>query len=156
MTSTPGEQRALAPKPVSSTSSIDTVGSAQTDTTPRPVLTHQPLNTTVVGQERVYTNLQPAPSFQARPVSVPIEPPSTTSFIQARPAHVQISPSTGVVVPSAIPSSNTVPEFLYQLTKMLTDNNRDIIEWSNGKANPLLLQTIIHRYHLISRFCRQN
>jgi hypothetical protein len=29
-------------------------------------------------------------------------------------------------------SSNTVPEFLYQLTKMLTDDNRDIIEWAKG------------------------
>ena len=46
---------------------------------------------------------------------------------------MQISPSTGVLLSSA-PNSNTVPEFLYQLTKMLTDNNRDIIEWSNGKS----------------------
>jgi len=29
--------------------------------------------------------------------------------------------------------SASVPEFLYQLTKMLTDDNRSIIEWSNGK-----------------------
>jgi hypothetical protein len=50
-----------------------------------------------------------------------------------------ISPSTGgVVMASALTNStanaNTVPEFLYQLTKMLTDNNRDIIEWSNCKC----------------------
>ena len=32
-----------------------------------------------------------------------------------------------------MPTTNTVPEFLYQLTKMLTDNNRDIIEWSKGE-----------------------
>lgn len=30
------------------------------------------------------------------------------------------------------PSNTTIPEFLYQLTKMLTDDNREIIEWSNG------------------------
>jgi hypothetical protein len=51
-----------------------------------------------------------------------------------------IAPSTGgVVMASAVSNSNTanantVPEFLYQLTKMLTDNNRDIIEWSNCKC----------------------
>ena len=31
------------------------------------------------------------------------------------------------------PISTTVPEFLYQLTKMLTDNNKEVIEWANGK-----------------------
>jgi len=31
------------------------------------------------------------------------------------------------------PSSTSIPEFLYQLTKMLTDDNREIIEWSNGE-----------------------
>jgi hypothetical protein len=31
-----------------------------------------------------------------------------------------------------VPATSAVPEFLYQLTKMLTDNNRDIIEWSSG------------------------
>lgn len=48
-------------------------------------------------------------------------------------ASIQITSSTGVLVAST-PNTNTVPEFLYQLTKMLTDNNRDIIEWSNGKS----------------------
>jgi hypothetical protein len=27
----------------------------------------------------------------------------------------------------------STPEFLFQLTKMLTDDNSDIIEWSKGK-----------------------
>lgn len=31
--------------------------------------------------------------------------------------------------------TNTVPEFLYQLTKLLTDDNRDAIEWSHGKLS---------------------
>jgi hypothetical protein len=47
-------------------------------------------------------------------------------------ATMRLSPTTRVVVPAA-PTVNTVPEFLCSLTKMLTDNNRDIIEWSNGK-----------------------
>ena len=38
--------------------------------------------------------------------------------------------------------SNTVPEFLYQLTKLLTDDNRDAIEWSRGK---LLRWTVLWR-----------
>jgi hypothetical protein len=29
-------------------------------------------------------------------------------------------------------AGNSIPEFLYQLTKMLTDDNREIIEWSKG------------------------
>jgi len=41
-------------------------------------------------------------------------------------------PSTAPA-PTASASSNTVPEFLYQLTKMLTHDNSEIIEWSNGK-----------------------
>ena len=31
------------------------------------------------------------------------------------------------------PAPNSVPEFLYQLTKMLTDDNSQYIEWANGK-----------------------
>jgi hypothetical protein len=29
-------------------------------------------------------------------------------------------------------NNTSVPEFLYQLTKMLTENNNDVIEWSHG------------------------
>jgi hypothetical protein len=36
---------------------------------------------------------------------------------------------------ASVPNPNTVPEFLYQLTKMLTDDNREIIEWVNGKLS---------------------
>lgn len=34
---------------------------------------------------------------------------------------------------SPIVGNTNVPEFLYQLIKMLTDNHREVIEWSNGK-----------------------
>ena len=44
-------------------------------------------------------------------------------------------------LPTAVPNNNsdaplttTVPEFLYQLTKMLTDDNKDVIEWANGTS----------------------
>lgn len=44
---------------------------------------------------------------------------------------------------SAAPALNntSVPEFLYQLTKMLTENNNDVIEWSHGMFE--LLQTLV-------------
>lgn len=32
-------------------------------------------------------------------------------------------------------AANTIPEFLYQLTKLLTDDNRDAIEWNYGKTS---------------------
>jgi hypothetical protein len=37
---------------------------------------------------------------------------------------------------AAANNNNTVAEFLYQLSKMLSDDNRDIIEWSNGTIDP--------------------
>jgi hypothetical protein len=47
-----------------------------------------------------------------------LAPPSTEMMLSA--------PQTAVAV-----NSNT-PEFLYQLTRMLTEDNSDVIEWSNG------------------------
>lgn len=55
-------------------------------------------------------------------------PPPTSSSTEATNSGVQ----------SVAPTTNAVPEFLYQLTKMLTDNNREIIEWSNGKLHSCL------------------
>ena len=50
-----------------------------------------------------------------------------------------------------IVTNNSVPEFLYQLTKMLTDDHRDVIEWSNGKIySSHLAQNSIEVSFLIS------
>jgi len=53
-------------------------------------------------------------------------------------------------------NTNTVPEFLYQLTKMLTDNNKEVIEWANGKIevhNPhKLASDVLHKYFRHSKF----
>jgi hypothetical protein len=49
--------------------------------------------------------------------------------------------------------TNTVPEFLYQLTKLLTDDNRDAIEWSHGKF--IIIETFMTRRGL-SKFLFQN
>ena len=50
------------------------------------------------------------------------------------PAFAMSTPavSAAALAPVA-PNNNTVAEFLFQLSKMLTDDNKEIIEWSNGK-----------------------
>lgn len=55
-----------------------------------------------------------------------------------------------------IVSNSSVPEFLYQLTKMLTDDHRDIIEWSNAKIevhNPHRLESeVLNKYFRHSKY----
>jgi len=57
---------------------------------------------------------------------------------------------------NSAPISTTVPEFLYQLTKMLTDNNKEVIEWANGKIdvhNPhKLASDVLHKYFRHSKY----
>lgn len=50
------------------------------------------------------------------------------------PAAVPIisRPAAAVPAPAPVSVNNTVAEFIFQLTKMLTDDNREVIEWSNG------------------------
>jgi hypothetical protein len=51
-----------------------------------------------------------------------------------------LSPSTGVVVPTSVASANTVPGFLDQLTKMLSDSNGEVIEWSHdGESKSIVI-----------------
>ena len=69
----------------------------------------------------------PSPSLSS---TMPTNFPS--SLIVSK-SPLPILPSAGISVASA-PANNTVPEFLYQLTKMLTGGHNDIIEWSNGKT----------------------
>lgn len=49
-----------------------------------------------------------------------------------------------------------IAEFLYQLTKMLTDNNNEIVEWNNGKIKvhyPDRLEAeVLHKYFRHSKF----
>merc|ERR1712238_541783 len=64
--------------------------------------------------------------------------------------------SAAVSEETPIVANTTVPEFLYQLTKMLSDDNRTIIEWSNGKIavhNPhKLASDVLHRYFRHSKY----
>lgn len=67
-----------------------------------------------------------------------------------------IQPGSTVAVTSIVGDNNTVAEFLYQLTKMLTEDNREVIEWSNGKIevhNPhKLASDVLHKYFRHSKF----
>ena len=68
--------------------------------------------------------------------------------------------ATAAALASASIVSGTVPEFLYQLTKMLTDPNNEIIEWStysgNGRIevhNPSRLESeVLSRYFRHSKY----
>lgn len=66
--------------------------------------------------------------------------------------------STTDVTPAsdAAPASSGVAEFLYQLSKMLTDDNREVIEWSNSRIevhNPhRLANEVLHKYFRHSKF----
>ncbi len=147
------EQRTIEGRPqtVSSLSSIDTTGNEQSDgiydphtiqqsaLPPLPPLIDNSGSSTVVtAHTSADTNygatINNANFISGTASAVALEPvPAATSSTNlSAPASLQITSSTGVLVAST-PNTNTVPEFLYQLTKMLTDNNRDIIEWSNGE-----------------------
>ena len=140
------------PATVSSLSSLDTAGYEHTDgnnaieqaTTmqqssdphPLPPITSNATSfatTAMPKSEYTFTTAASteATEEQQQPPPLPSLPPPSVALMGR--TTMQLSPTTGVVVPAA-PTANTVPEFLYQLTKMLTDNNRDIIEWSNGKC----------------------
>ena len=148
------EQQTIQSRPqtVSSLSSIDTTGYEQNDNTLDPNCVQQstlhPLSMLPdpSGSSTVVTSTTAATSADASfglttnttyiggptAARVPESEPSSSPKLTGS-STMQISSSTGVLVAST-PNTNTVPEFLYQLTKMLTDNNRDIIEWSNGKC----------------------
>lgn len=80
--------------------------------------------------------------------------PTSSSYVVPKNSY-PILPSAGLAVPAA-PTNNTVPEFLYQLTKMLTGGHSDIIEWSNGRIevhNPHKLQNeVLQKYFRHSKF----
>ena len=143
------------PVTVSSLSSIDTAGYDYNDAS----INHT--NDLYNNDQQQSANPHPLPplpsnSSTANDHSLPLSqsymnPDTSLSQQQSLPSQLtsssgplmgqttmRLSPTTRVGVPSA-PSVNTVPEFLCSLTKMLTDNNREIIEWSNGTYNQKLL-----------------
>lgn len=71
------------------------------------------------------------------------------------PGMTTVSNFTGETE-SPIVGNTNVPEFLYQLIKMLTDNHREVIEWSNGKIevhNPHKLESdVLNKYFRHSKY----
>lgn len=102
-----------------------------------------------------------APTVRSHPTLVPN--PTAPAPVPIVPSHPTAAAAavTPVLAPSApaatpAPANNTVAEFLYQLTKMLTDDNREVIEWSNSKIevhNPTKLASdVLHKYFRHSKF----
>lgn len=145
------EQRTMPNRPqtVSSLSSMDTAGYEQNDSAldpnfiqqsalpPLPSLMETSGSSTVVSATTAATSADASFGVTTNQTYIGTasarapEPEYSSSSNLPGSASLQISSFAGVLVAST-PNTNTVPEFLYQLTKMLTDNNRDIIEWSNG------------------------
>ena len=91
--------------------------------------------------------------------NTPIQPAAPTAMPTQAPAPVS-NPSAPAAPPSAPGGPNQphhpVAEFLYQLTKMLTDDNNEIIEWVDGRIKvhfPERLETeVLHKYFRHSKF----
>ena len=79
-------------------------------------------------------------------------PPTTTNALNPLTSNNIVTDETV----AQIVSNTSVPEFLYQLTKMLTDDHRDIIEWSSGKIevhNPTKLEKeVLNQYFRHSKY----
>lgn len=133
-------------KPVtvsSSTSSMETASSFHNDRASiigTQIVSNDPslIRTTPPAAHSIQYSTQKASPSSAAATTAGAAFPSSISLVH-NPLR---SPATGVVIPS-VASSNAVPEFLYQLTKMLTDNNRDIIEWSSGKPTACQSNAIV-------------
>jgi hypothetical protein len=76
--------------------------------------------------------------------------------VPSHPSVTSLPSVPSAAAAAAAPANNTVAEFLYQLTKMLTDDNREVIEWSNSKIevhNPTKLASdVLHKYFRHSKF----
>lgn len=155
---------------VSSSSSLEDASSVTKHRHPMPSPIADPLSILSssfdpLSDPRSMTTSQP------NPVRIESLPPVTNPLASITPvSYPSLMQTTNVPIMPSLPSapnecveptpvannSNTVPEFLYQLTKMLTDNNREVIEWSNAKIevhNPhRLASEILHKYFRHSKF----
>ena len=104
--------------------------------------------------------LSPAPGAASGTMQqmVPAPHPGAAQnpVVLAPPSH------GGQVLPTGLAGSNSnvphhpIAEFLYQLTKMLSDNNDEIVEWTNGRIKvhyPDRLEgEVLHKYFRHSKF----
>ncbi|VEU39942.1 unnamed protein product [Pseudo-nitzschia multistriata] len=103
----------------------------------------------------VGANGAPAHRIQAlAPTSIP--PPSSAPVAPPASAAPPPPASAGVGAPGPNQPHHPVAEFLYQLTKMLTDDNNEIIEWVDGRIKvhfPERLESeVLHKYFRHSKF----
>jgi hypothetical protein len=100
--------------------------------------------------QSVTGHLKPShdPHTKTQGNSTSVISPATNQFLQAPlagaflppmmlpPNQLPVIPTRGsaalALAGTGTAGGNSIPEFLYQLTKMLTDDNREIIEWSKG------------------------
>lgn len=106
---------------VVSSSTLSSIGGAASPT-------H--ISSNVSEKEAPVVNDVVASSSSTEPTGMLLSAPSVPSV--AAPAAVAPPVARQAPAPAA-PNSNTVAEFLFQLSKMLTDDNNEVIEWSNGK-----------------------
>lgn len=117
----------------------------------------QPVGAATEGLQTVAGSVDPTLS-QAMP-NPPIkkEVPSQAPTSMATPAPAPATqPSAGVAPAGPNQPHHPVAEFLYQLTKMLTDDNNEIIEWVEGRIKvhfPERLESeVLHKYFRHSKF----
>lgn len=106
---------------------------------------------TVTGSvDAILSQAMPNPSIKKE---VPSQAP--TSMVTHAPAP-STQPSAGVAPAGPNQPHHPVAEFLYQLTKMLTDDNNEIIEWVEGRIKvhfPERLESeVLHKYFRHSKF----
>jgi len=126
----------------------------------------QPAREANEGIQTLTSGVDPAIS-QAVPKQVaalPIPPASSEGVPSQAPSSVPTSapapsatqPSAGVAPAGPNQPHHPVAEFLYQLTKMLTDDNNEIIEWVDGRIKvhfPERLESeVLHKYFRHSKF----
>jgi hypothetical protein len=122
----------------------------------------QPVGTSNEGLPTVTGGVDPTLS-QAMPkplVNPPIQPALSDAVPSRAPSSVAAPAAapTSAGVASAGPNQphHPVAEFLYQLTKMLTDDNNEIIEWVEGRIKvhfPERLESeVLHKYFRHSKF----
>ncbi|KAL9186475.1 hypothetical protein ACHAXT_005713 [Thalassiosira profunda] len=74
-----------------------------------------------------------APNLASNPTLAPVPAQASGANTLSMPYQVAASGPAALLPASCLAAATaggSVPEFLYQLTKMLTDPNRDIIEWT--------------------------
>lgn len=147
MAVTTGQESDITPKQVPTISTIETAFSEHNDGasehgTLQAIVSHQSLDTAATSNDTApFADIMQSDS-------------QSTPTIGATHQQVHVSPTISASLSPGPPNTNTntVPEFLYQLTKMLTDNNRDIIEWSNGEK---VVNQIFHRDGFVLHLTRQ-